>query len=193
MGWAIPLYSYPVGFTRRIMGFFRFFLWHPDCSWCQPLIGFTCPIEFDQQKPVSCWRKTERSELPAVQTPRSGYLPLIEFLSPSACLTSGNRLTLGLPSPVCSAFRFSQPLNGLLLPDAYRLYFIPNPLMGFRPSEFFPSKDLERLSASQYRLNLCLNVNLLEEPTKSTRPGGKMDGDLHGFNPFGNPYTLKSG
>jgi hypothetical protein len=111
---------------------------------------------------------------------------------PSAFLTLKCLLNLGLPYLVWSTFRFSQPLSGLLPLSAYRSYFIPNPLLGFDLSEFFPSKDSERLSTSNYRLNLYLN-------TKHPRRFGKsnntrlLDGGFHGFTPFRNPYVFKSG
>jgi len=117
-------------------------------------------------------------------------LPLIGFLFPSAYLTSGSLLALSLPSSVCSTYRFSQPYSGLLRPDAYRPYFMPNPLMGFSPSESSPSKDSERLSAPNYRHNLGLNVNPLEDFTKSIPPERKIDGGFHGFSPFGNPFLF---
>lgn len=119
----------------------------PITRWCQPLIRFTGPIEFDQQ--ITSILQSERimkSKLFIMQTPSRGHLPLIGFFSPSAYLTTGNLLALSLPHSVWSTYRFSQPYSGLLLPDAYRPYFMPNPLMGFGPSEFFPSKDSERLS-----------------------------------------------
>jgi hypothetical protein len=68
-----------------------------------------------------------------------------------------------------------------------------NPLMGFSPSEPFPSKDSEHLSTPDYRHNLSLNVNPLEDFTKSIPPERKMDGGFHGFAPFGNPFSLTSG
>jgi hypothetical protein len=119
----------------------------PIARWCQPLIRFTGPIEFDQQiTSILQSAKIVKSKLYTNQTPSRGHLPLIGFFSPSAFLTSRILLTLSLPRSVWSTFRFSQPYSGLLIPDAYRSYFIPNPLMEFNPSEFFPSKDSERLS-----------------------------------------------
>jgi hypothetical protein len=119
----------------------------PIAQWCQPLIRFTRPIEFNQQiTSIIQSEKIMKSELRIIQTQSRGYLPLIGFVAPSAFLTSGNLLTLSLPSSVWSTYRFSQPFSGLLRPDAYRPYFMSNPLVGFHPSEFFPSKNSERLS-----------------------------------------------
>jgi len=50
-----------------------------------------------------------------------------------------NPLDLSLPGLVWATFRFSQPFSGLLFLNAHRPYLMPNPLMGFCPSESFPS------------------------------------------------------
>lgn len=59
-------------------------------------LTFRSPLEFDPTGPAHCWA------------------PLIRFLSPLA-RSNSSQLSPGLPFLVCSAFRFSQPLSGLLL------------------------------------------------------------------------------
>jgi len=70
---------------------------------------------------------------------------------------------------------------------------MPNPLVGFSPSESSPSKDSEHLSTSGYRHNLGLNVKPLEDFTKSISSEEGMNGGFHGFAPFGNPFSITSG
>jgi hypothetical protein len=70
---------------------------------------------------------------------------------------------------------------------------MPNPLMGFHPSELCPSKDSERFPTPGYRLNLILNENHLEVISKFALSEDTTNGDFHGLSPFGSPYVLKSG
>jgi len=51
-----------------------------------------------------------------------------------------------LPARLCSTFRVSHPLDGFLPPLPARPCFVPVTLMGFRPSELFPSTEPLRLS-----------------------------------------------
>jgi hypothetical protein len=63
--------------------------------------------------------------------------PSPEVPSPSA-LPSGSPHRTGLPLPLCSAFRFSQPLDGLLLPGSRGLFSCPSRSWG-SPFRAFPS------------------------------------------------------
>jgi hypothetical protein len=76
-----------------------------------------------------------------------------------------------------------------MLLGTHRPYFMPIPLMGFHPSEFFPSKDSVRLTTPSYRLNLILNENPLEEVSKFMTSEEIINGGFHGFSPFGSPYA----
>jgi hypothetical protein len=55
---------------------------------------------------------------------------------------------VGLPHPLRSAFRLSQPPSGFLLPNAFRPYFMPETLLGFTLQGFSLSKSWVPLGTS---------------------------------------------
>jgi hypothetical protein len=60
----------------------------------------------------------------------------MRFVSPSACPRSPQQLRWpGLPHPTACVLRFSRPPDAFDPPRACRPCFMPDPLMGFRPSE----------------------------------------------------------
>jgi hypothetical protein len=84
------------------------------------------------------------------------YVPLLEFFTPLAFLTSKSLLALSLPHLVCSTFRFSQPLSGLLLLDVLGLISYLIHFWGF-PFRAFPFQRFDYFSIIGYRLSFSLN------------------------------------
>jgi hypothetical protein len=157
----------------------------------QPFLRFSCSLEFQRLVTgiVSGLRPAPPSK------PDGRYHNLTEIPSshrvflPYSVSCFWKPTNSGLPHLMCAAFRFFQPLSDLLLPEAHRFYFTPDPLLGFHPSVFFPFKDSDIFQYHSYRLSLYLNDHLLEKwsrllPTEMGRGGG-----FHGFTPFESPFT----
>jgi hypothetical protein len=133
----------------------------------------------------------------AISSPADYSAPLMRFLLPLARNESSLQFP-GLPHPICSTFRFSQPLSGLLLESSCGLVSCHLHLWDslFR---VFPLKAASHLRQIRFPLKLCTFllytspareckwiVESYHTPKVMSDPTGTA---LTGINPLPSPFT----